>query len=1410
MNHKQHVAFRKTTSILVVLLIFLIVAPVAVFAERGQFNWYRPSGANYRNTNTGTFPTGKSSYTDSGGYDCAESGQYKVRFCSIEGTSACTSQINAHYVNYDANLKDCDCLGGGDGESCSNGETKCWVNNKCCGDDGGADDYCSGGYTACVDGYYRTNPDSYSLACECGNSGTQAECNADGEVGCWDSTTLDCCGDDGAADDFCAGSYTSCYDGTFRNDGDYNTYVCECGFGGAQGSCDSEGEIGCWSGDGSQYNCCGDDGAADDYCSGDYTSCLDGTFYTDGDSNLETCECGSGVPYWDGFCDDTDNQCWDTNLLIPKCCGDDDNINDYFYTENVGGCVGYATGAVYDTDEPVITDILADTSEKYYYNKTSSTTGIVYFNSDIASGESITFTVDWDDENSAYEKDYVSAFNSGGLAGTSSGSSGPIGTFSYSFNYGDDNGTLNIYARDAVWLNDTKPIVFEEDTTLPTGSIIINDDEPFADNARVNLTMAYNDNIGVRDCAYSNDNIEWTYWQECAQNKSWNLIDEDGRQYVYYKIRDFAGNTYVTNDSIFLDRSMPGIIINDDAAYTSSADVILSINFETILGDIMNCSFRNDSMEWTSWETCPVYPDPLHPVMNWTLENTGWGERTVSIKINTSFGVIKENNDTIIYDPTLPNGSIVIYSITVPGIQESNKQNTAYSTVDLILQYSDNEGIAGCRYANDENLEANFTPWESCTSLKTWVLNEEEGLRRVYYQVKDNAGNINESYDTIYLNKTGAGIDVTPPSRAADIVDDGEWTNDSTRLHATWSGAYDRESEILTIPLLYYYSIGTSNDTDSPNATDVVGWTYAGTDTEMMHTGLNLSDGVKYYINVRTVNSADLYNDSSSDGITVDTIACQMNPLSSSTHDNAIWSNKSQSNNPQFSWSGDGGGSGVYGYSYILDQNHNGVPDLIPEGDPDNFAGKTSTIYSSIIDGNLYFHVRCKDNAGNWGAEKDYEIRIDTSMPSTPQMTDHEFETDQTSITFNWTASYEPHSHPVTYVFELYNNSIFNETYLVNRTDRTELHITVFDLVSGVTYYPRVMAWNLAELNSSWSSEVSTVIDNEGPDISIIIPGSACNVRSLSPVIRVETDEWASCKFKKDISSNVQYDFDYTESIYHESKTSVSEEDGYIFNVECRDSIGNYADKNRTFAATPNHIISIDSISPAARYYTGRIYEIPVQLASQLGGVDESEFTVQINGTNLSAEEFAITDIGCGNYKLTLTVPDIEGAYALDVYAASSSASGTLNVFDLNFSISYSNVSSWKELNKIAYGIAGNATVVGIATESYSSNTNAGVVLNVISNSLDAPSYLFAAKSSSYLRSADQKLEEKEFSEIINPNFGSEVKKFRYTTALKLSYADAQMYGFSQLMPGRYTMLIRNTGTDPDTGKGNIEIVVSG
>ena len=98
---------------------------------------------------------------------------------------------------------------------------------------------------------------------------------------------------------------------------------------------------------------------------------------------------------------------------------------------------------------------------------------------------------------------------------------------------------------------------------------------------------------------------------------------------------------------------------------------------------------------------------------------------------------------------------------------------------------------------------------------------------------------------------------VTLPAIA--VSDDGQYTANSTGLHATW-----QVTNGVTVQE-YRYAIGTTS-----GGSDVVDWTSTGTTASVTADGLNLQDGQEYFIAIKGQNQSGLWGQSAvSDGITV-------------------------------------------------------------------------------------------------------------------------------------------------------------------------------------------------------------------------------------------------------------------------------------------------------------------------------------------------------------------------------------------------------------------------------------------------------------------------------------------------------------------------------------------------------------
>jgi hypothetical protein len=111
-------------------------------------------------------------------------------------------------------------------------------------------------------------------------------------------------------------------------------------------------------------------------------------------------------------------------------------------------------------------------------------------------------------------------------------------------------------------------------------------------------------------------------------------------------------------------------------------------------------------------------------------------------------------------------------------------------------------------------------------------------------------------------------------------------------------------------------------------------------------------------------------------------------------------------------WSGaSDSGSGVDGYSYEWSQTASTTPDLAKDAE-ETAAGTTSP---ALADGEWWFHLRTRDNAGNWsGAVHLGPFRIDATAPGnptqlTPSHTPDGWSNDPT-VDVTWSGATDPHS----------------------------------------------------------------------------------------------------------------------------------------------------------------------------------------------------------------------------------------------------------------------------------------------------------------------------------------------------------------------------------------------------------------
>jgi hypothetical protein len=119
--------------------------------------------------------------------------------------------------------------------------------------------------------------------------------------------------------------------------------------------------------------------------------------------------------------------------------------------------------------------------------------------------------------------------------------------------------TLKYFSRDLAGNTEAvKTQSYKVDTTIPTGTIVINSGDDYTQKRGVTLTLSCSDNVPCYRMQLSNDNVTWSNLTAYSVIKNWTLTAGDGGKTVYVKYRDNVGNWSETySDAITLDATPP-------------------------------------------------------------------------------------------------------------------------------------------------------------------------------------------------------------------------------------------------------------------------------------------------------------------------------------------------------------------------------------------------------------------------------------------------------------------------------------------------------------------------------------------------------------------------------------------------------------------------------------------------------------------------------------------------------------------------------------------------------------------------------------------------------------------------------------------------------------------------------------
>jgi hypothetical protein len=217
-------------------------------------------------------------------------------------------------------------------------------------------------------------------------------------------------------------------------------------------------------------------------------------------------------------------------------------------------------------------------------------------------------------------------------------------------------------------------------------------------------------------------------------------VPAGGSYAIYVWLKDSVGNTdyHKFNSTVArYDPSPPtgALMINNDAKFTTSTFVNLTIEATDDFSGVAEMCFSNDNETFSSWEAYGT-------ARTWNL-TTGDGLKTVYVQFRDFAGRVSNTyNDTIILDTEAPVGEEIVI----------NKNNETTNTTDVLLEleaYDVATSVIEMRFSNDGK---NYTDWVPYAVHYNWTLSEGEGTKTVYVQFRDEVGFVSAPIsDTIEL-----------------------------------------------------------------------------------------------------------------------------------------------------------------------------------------------------------------------------------------------------------------------------------------------------------------------------------------------------------------------------------------------------------------------------------------------------------------------------------------------------------------------------------------------------------------------------------------------------------------------------------------------------------------------------------
>jgi hypothetical protein len=330
----------------------------------------------------------------------------------------------------------------------------------------------------------------------------------------------------------------------------------------------------------------------------------------------------------------------------------------------------------------------------------------------------------------------------------------------------------------------------------------------------VTISITADDSIsGVAYAKVKEMDLSWQSWNLSAGTDDFPCSSDDGEKRIIVKVVDQAGNSIEVENTIILDTVQPdklSILINSGDTYTTSREVVLTLNAQDLLSGLDTLSFSLDGVDWTD-DPDIIELKSIHYFSddwNYKLKGTE-GMNTIYFMTTDKAGNIASAvSDSIILD-TLPP-----YALKISINDNAEKTDSTKVTLELNA-VDDGSGIDRIAFSTDNST---WDEWMDYKETIEFTLPEGDGVKTVYFKVMDKVGH--ESipvYAEIVLDTAipvpdtdGDGVkddvDAFPNDPAASIDTDSDGYPDS------WNPGSSIENSTTGLVIDQYPSDPTKHD----------------------------------------------------------------------------------------------------------------------------------------------------------------------------------------------------------------------------------------------------------------------------------------------------------------------------------------------------------------------------------------------------------------------------------------------------------------------------------------------------------------------------------------------------------------------------------------------------------------------